>query len=141
MRMMLTLRHEQINLVETTFRALGGKGDTFVAVVYKKFFEQEPEAEAMFSDTDFGQQHKKLLLTLIMIVDNLRDMPHIEMMLQTTIKTHDSHAITQHHYDALVDALIETFSETLKGDWSVEAEEAWRIALAKIVVMLQKTSD
>ena len=133
----MSLSEEQIILVETTFRALDGKGDEFVAAIYKKFFEQEPEAEAMFDETDFKQQHKKLLLTLIMIVDNLRDMPHIEAMLQATIKTHQAHAIKKHHYDALIDAIIETFDETIKDKWSSEAETAWRAALAKIVELLQ----
>ena len=133
----MSLSDEQIRLVEITFRALGGRGDEFVAFVYKKFFEQEPEAEAMFDETDFNQQHKKLLLTLIMIVDNLRDMPHVEEMLKATIKTHQAHAIKQHHYDALIDAIIDTFGEMLKSAWSEEAESAWRVALAKIVNVLQ----
>ena len=47
----------------------------------------------MFQRTNFAQQHQKLLLSLMMIVDNLRDMPHIESMLQATVKTHDKYTI------------------------------------------------
>lgn len=133
----MSLTEEQISLVETTFQALTGKGDAFVVVVYEKLFQKLPEAREIFKNTDFTKQRQKLFLSLMMIVDNLRDMPHIESMLQATVKTHDKYTILPAHFSAFVDALMETFDNTLNDEWSSEAENAWRLALGQIVAMLQ----
>lgn len=136
----MRINEKQIQLIETTFRALGGKGHEFVEGFYQVLFKDSPEIEAMFSNTNWQQQRSKLMLSLIMTVDNLHDMEHIKTMFQETMKAHNPYPILDEHYHLMTDAMLITFADVLGENWSAEAEIAWRIALDEITSILQGKS-
>ncbi len=134
----MSLSEEQIQLIETTFKALGGKGKAFIEGFYEHVFEKSPEIEAMFEHTDWHQQRSKVMLTLIMVVDNLHNLEHIKVMLEKTTQTHQQYPIKNEHYHLMAEAILETFADILGDDLSSEAESAWRIALIEIARILQR---
>lgn len=134
---MMSVSEQQIKLIETTFKALGGKGHEFIEGFYARVFSTSPEIEAMFSNTDWQQQRNKVMLALIMVVDNLHDMEHIKTMMQDTIKAHKPYPILNSHYDLMNNAILITFADILGEDWSEEAENAWQIALDNVATILK----
>lgn len=138
---MMNLSEQQVKLIETTFKALGGKGQLFIEGFYKKVFATSPEIASMFSDTEWHQQRSKVMLTLIMIVDNLHDKTHIEAMLEKTIQTHHKYPIEEKHYELMATAILQTFAEILEDEWSDDAKIAWQLALDDINRILQASSE
>lgn len=129
---------EQIQLVEKSFRAITGRGEAFITRFYEKFFASYPKSEELFSQTDWPNQTRKMLLTIMMVVDNLRDAAHVKKMLYEANLVHQKFSLQAHDFDALTDAMVNTLAEFSGDTWSSELETAWRAAFGKInAIMLE----
>lgn len=132
------MNDEQIKLVETGFRSITGRGERFISRFYENFLAASPKAEKLFAQTEWPNQSRKMLLTIMMVVDNLRDAAHVKKMLHEANLVHQKFSLQAEDFDVLTDAMIRTLREFLTDDWSKEAEDAWRAAFAKInAIMLE----
>jgi hemoglobin-like flavoprotein len=123
---------EQIQIVEKDFRAISGRGDAFISRFYEVFFAAYPKAEELFSHTEWPVQTRKMLMTIMMVVDNLRDAAHIKKMLHEAHVVHQKYTLQAHDFGALTDAMVKTLAEFVGDSWSSENETAWRAAFDKI---------
>lgn len=130
------MNEEQIQVVEKSFRAISGRGESFITRFYEIFFAAYPKADELFSQTDWPQQTRKMLLTIMMVVDNLRDASHIKKMLYEANLVHQKFSLDIKDFDALTDAMISTLAEFSGTDWSNEIEDSWRAAFAKINALM-----
>jgi hemoglobin-like flavoprotein len=130
------MNDEQIKLVQTGFMSITGRGEKFISRFYENFFASYPKAQKLFAQTEWPNQSRKMLLTIMMVVDNLRDAPHIKKMLHEANLVHQKFTLQSHDFDALTEAMIKTLREFLTDDWSKEAEDAWRAAFARITAIM-----
>ncbi len=63
----------QINLLETSFRAVEARGEAFTAAFYDHLFRFCPETKPLFADTDLALQYRKLLGALTLVIEHLRE--------------------------------------------------------------------
>jgi hemoglobin-like flavoprotein len=130
------MNDEQIQLVERDFRTISGRGESFITRFYEIFFAAYPKAEELFAQTEWSNQTRKMLLTIMMVVDSLRDAAHIRKMLHEANLVHQKYTLQAHDFAALTDSMIVVLAEFVAEDWANEHEVAWRAAFDKITAIM-----
>ena len=64
---------DHIYLLEESFEKIKPKATAFSETFYDLLFEAHPELTEMFKDTDLELQEKKLVASLVLIIENLRN--------------------------------------------------------------------
>ncbi len=118
-----------IELLETTFSALEPQADKLVERFYEELFSQYPAVKPLFKNTDPKAQQKKLLASLKLVVNSLREPKKLEKALHQMGKKHQQYGALEAHYPAVAETLLGVMEE-LAGDlWTDDVEEAWTQAL------------
>ena len=123
----------KVELLEQSFAKVTPRGDEFVESFYNRLFDMYPEAKAMFAKTDMKIQKKKLLESLVLVVNNLRKPDVLGPALANLGERHKELGAEQEHYAMVGEALLGTFEEYLEDDWTPELESAWTDAYAAVV--------
>lgn len=136
---MLTMKIEQIRLVQESFHEILIEGEAFVARFYATMFEMFPETRDYFLQTELTELRKKVLRSLVIIIDNL-DKPEllaIEIRELGQRHTHE-YNITPNDYTRMGRAFVKAMSVSLPETWNPEVETAWVAAFADVAqLMLQ----
>ena len=82
----------------------------------------------MFADTTPADQQKKLLASLVFVVENLRDTPKLVPYLKDMGARHVAYGTVPAHYDAVGTTLITTMIEFGGSQWTPEYTQAWKEA-------------
>lgn len=114
-----------IELIETSFEKIKPRADKFVASFYHKLFETYPETQHLFSKTDMDKQGKKLLNSLILLVEGLRTPEMLVPVLKDLGARHKGYGTLTEHYPLVGEILLNTFAEYLQQDWTKEVAQAW----------------
>lgn len=126
----------QIELVENTFSKLSDNADKLVENFYKRLFERFPEVKPMFANVDQKEQEKKLLSSLVLVVNNIRKPDVLGPALTNLGKKHQKYGAVAEHYPVVAGVLLEVMSE-LAGDlWTDEVEQAWTNALNTVATAM-----
>jgi hemoglobin-like flavoprotein len=114
-----------IELIETSFEKIKPRAEEFVASFYHKLFETYPETKHLFGKTDMDKQGKKLLNSLILLVEGLRTPEMLEPVLKDLGARHKGYGTITEHYPLVGEILLNTFAEYLQQDWTPEVAKAW----------------
>jgi len=68
-----TTAKTETEIVEETFAALAPQGEALATRFYERLFEKYPETTPLFDDISIKGQQKKLLASLVLLVQNLRN--------------------------------------------------------------------
>ena len=113
----------QIQLVEESFAAVAPQGDKLVARFYERLFTDYPGVKHLFT-SDPSEQQKKLLNSLVLVVQNLRKPEKLVPALEQLGKRHVDYGTEPAHYDAVGSTLLKTLEEFAGDLWGSELEEA-----------------
>jgi len=128
---------QRADLVESSFRTIFNDGDAFVDRFYTRLFEIYPEIKMLFVKSNMILMRKKLLQSLILIVENLTD-PSTAGYLTNLGKSHlDHYGVLLKHFPMLGQALLETLGEFLGEGWTPDVEQAWQDAYEQISARMQ----
>jgi methyl-accepting chemotaxis protein len=127
-----------IGLLEKSFEALAPQGATLVRVFYEKLFAAHPETRGLFPD-DMGEQEKKLLDALVLVVKSIRDPAKVERALVHLGRRHAALGATREHYDIVGKILLETLAELAGAAWSSSLSSAWSEAYGWVARTMQST--
>ncbi len=131
----------QVELLEQSFGRVKPNAAEFAASFYDNLFTAYPEAKPLFANTDMKKQQQMLVAALVLVVDNLRD-PH---KLQETLKglgaRHVKYGTLPEHYPLVGNALLTTFEQYLKADWTAEVKQAWVEAYGAITALMLEGAD
>ena len=131
----MTLKPE---LLEKSFAAIKPQMQQFSASFYKNLFLNNPEVEAMFKNVSIEAQEKKLIASLGLIVENLRNPEELTFALKSLGAHHVTVGTVTEHYPLVGKALLETFADYLGSQWTEELEKNWLEAYTLICkIMLQ----
>jgi len=135
--MLLSLKAQQITLVQDSFHEVLVEGEVFIARFYATMFNMFPDTQAYFMKTDLTELRKKVLRSLIMIIDNLNhpDKLNIELKELGQKHTHE-HGITSTDYTRMGRAFIKAMAVTLPETWNPEVEAAWIAAFADVAHLM-----
>ena len=115
----------QVILVERSFEKIKPCAAEFAASFYHNLFRSSPKLRTMFKETDMEKQQQKLVSALVLLVGNVRDPDHLVPMLRDLGARHKGYGVIEKHYPAVGGALLQTFEQYLKDDWTTDVQQAW----------------
>ena len=124
-------------LVARSFARVGQKAEAFAAQLYTRLFERHPRLRPLFP-TELGEQRRKLLGALQLVVDNLRKPERLEPLLEDLGRRHALYGVDPEHFDAVGEALLGTLSEMEGEAFTLETERAWSRAYGNIAAIMQR---
>ena len=127
-----------INLLESSFQKIKPYADQFAPSFYENLFKAYPEVKPLFAKTDMTIQHKKLLNSLVLVVENLRSPEALESVLAALGARHIAYGAIPRYYEPVVKSLLITFGQYLQDDWNPEVQTAWRNALRAVSILMLK---
>jgi nitric oxide dioxygenase len=117
----------QIDLIQDSFKKVVPIADTAADIFYTRLFEIAPEVKPMFKG-DISEQGKKLMTTLGVVVNGLRDLDKIVPVAQQLAVKHIDYGVKEEHYAPVGEALIFTLEKGLGDDFTPELKESWLAA-------------
>lgn len=115
----------QVELVERSFEKVKPRAAEFSASFYQNLFRSDPKLRALFKETDMEKQQQKLVSALVLLVGSVRDPDHLVPILRDLGAKHKGYGVIEKHYPAVNAALLQTFEQYLKDNWTVEIQQAW----------------
>ena len=131
----------QVELLESSFEKVKPNADEFVSSFYDNLFTMYPEAKPLFTHSNMAEQKKKLLASLVLVVENLRNPDALGNSLRGLGARHVKYGALPEHYPLVGNSLLATFEQYLKGDWTPEVKEAWVGAYGAITEIMLDGAD
>ncbi|MEO1520528.1 MAG: globin family protein, partial [Cyanobacteria bacterium J06633_2] len=104
-------------------------------------FEDYPAAKPLFDGTDMNAQGQKLLASLVLVVDNLRQPDALEGALKGLGARHVKYGALPEHYPLVGNTLLKTFGQYLQDDWTPETQQAWVDAYGAVTELMLSGAD
>ena len=130
---------EQIDLVQTTFAKVVPIKTLAAEMFYTRLFEIAPEVKPLFKG-DMTDQGAKLMATLALAVNGLRDLDKLMPVVKDLAARHVVYGVTPKHYQPVGEALLWTLEQGLEDAWTPEAEEAWTVAYTTLAVAMVESA-
>ena len=131
----------QVELLEQSFEAIKPQANDFVNSFYDNLFTANPEAKPLFQTTDMAEQKKKLLGSLVLVVENLRKPDVLDSNLRGLGARHVKYGALPEHYPLVGSALLTTFEQYLGEQWTPEVKQAWVDAYGAISQIMLDGAD
>ncbi|MEM7065618.1 MAG: mechanosensitive ion channel domain-containing protein [Cyanobacteria bacterium P01_B01_bin.77] len=131
----------QIELVEASFEKIKPYANEFVASFYQYLFQKNPKLRSLFRRTDMKKMYKKLLDTLVLLVENLRNPTALRPVLKELGAAHKSYGVIAQYYPAVCSALIATFPKYIPNDWTPDVQRAWSDTFQAVTQIMLEGAD
>lgn len=130
-----------VELLEQSFQQIKPQADKFAASFYENLFIAHPEVKPLFANIDMATQQKKLLNSLVLVVENLRNSENLGIVLNTLGARHVGYGAIPKYYPAVGEALLISFEQYLQQDWTPELKQAWIDAFRAITFQMLKGAN
>jgi hemoglobin-like flavoprotein len=122
---------EQVKSVQESFAKVAPIADEAAALFYGRLFEIAPEVKPLFRG-DMSEQGRKLMKTLIIVVNGLDKLQTILPAASVLAKRHVAYGVKPSDYTPVGEALLWTLERGLGSDWTPELQGAWNTAYATL---------
>ena len=122
---------EQVKLVQQSFAKVAPLSDQAAMLFYDRLFEIAPQVRAMFP-ADMTEQRRKLMATLVIVVNGLSHPESILPAVSTLATRHVAYGARAEHYPVVGSALLWMLEQGLGKDWTPEVADAWAAAYATL---------
>ena len=118
---------DQLELVQSSYAKLGDGARLMAMDFYRRLFEADPSAQALFS---LGPDIMSVKFTdeLDAIVQAITDFESFAPRVRALAARHVGYGVQTRHYHAVGQALIGALAARLGADWDDALEAAWRRA-------------
>lgn len=113
-----------ISLVQDSFGKVRPIAREAAQLFYADLFATAPEVRPLFKG-DIDEQGMKLMSTLGVVINGLRDLDAILPVAADLAKKHVSYGVEESHYDAVGASLIRTLEQGLGSEFTDEIKGAW----------------
>ncbi|MEM6591947.1 MAG: globin domain-containing protein [Cyanobacteria bacterium P01_H01_bin.119] len=131
----------KIKLLEQSFEKVKPYANEFVPSFYDNLFTDYPAAKPLFAHTDMGDQGRKLLASLVFVIENLRRPGELTGALKGLGARHVKYGALPEHYPLVGNTLLKTFEQYLEADWTPETKQAWVEAYGLITQVMLEGAD
>lgn len=131
----------QVELLEQSFEGIKPQADAFANSFYDNLFTAYPEAKPLFISTNMPEQKKKLLSSLVLVVENLRNPELLSNALRGLGARHVKYGALAEHYPLVGNALLTTFEQYLGDKWTPGVKQAWVDAYSAISEIMLDGAD
>jgi len=133
-----------VETLETSFNLLAPRGEELVRRFYDELFIRAPAVRPMFDNTTPAEQQKKLLASLKLVIENVRDPESLAPALTAMGERHQGYGALPEHYPVVASTLIDVMKEMSGDVWTDTIEAAWSQALnviAKVMLDAYSTNN
>jgi len=121
------------NPIERSFELAAERCEDITPLVYRRLFNEHPEAEAMFRREGGDLVRGSMLaLTIDAILDFAGDRTGHFRMIECEISSHDAYGTPRDLFIAFFGVIADTLREIGGSDWSPDIEAAWQRLLGDI---------
>ncbi|MFT7414770.1 MAG: methyl-accepting chemotaxis protein [Methylophagaceae bacterium] len=127
-----------VELLEESFAVLALQGNALAARFYQLLFENYPDVIPLFSAVSPDEQQKKLLASLVLLVQNLHKPELLGEYLKGLGARHVHYGVIAEHYPLVTETLLSVMEEFAGDVWTAAVKQAWQSTLDTITAtMLQ----
>lgn len=131
-----------VSVLERTFNLIEPRATELASSFYENLFTDCPEARSLFANTDMEKQKKKLIMSLVYVVGNLRYPDHLSATLKDLGAKHVTYGAMREHYPIVGAALLKTLETYLGSHWTPEVQQSWTDAYHEIArIMLEGAKE
>ncbi len=132
---------EQLALVRTSYKLLGGAATSMAADFYGRLFAADPSTRALFSD---GPEIMAVKFTaeLDAIVEAIASFDEFRVRVADLGARHAAYGVQAKHYHAVGESLVASLAAHLGDSWDENLDTAWRRAynlVAETMMSAQQT--
>lgn len=92
--------------------------------------------------TDIAAQERKLLDTLVMVIEHVREPQRVTGLLQELGKRHAGYGARTEHYSIVCSILMECLAKEAGKEWSPQLDAEWSQALAIVShIMIEAANE
>ncbi len=128
-------------LLEQSFELIKPRADEFASSFYEFLFKDYSQTQSLFSDADMGEQRKKLVKSLVLIVDAMNRSDELSSSLKGLGIRHVKYGVLPEHYPMVGRSLLKSFELHLGSAWTEEIEQTWKDAYETIAQLMLEGAD
>src|SRR4028118_1234176 len=125
-----------VKVLEDTFARVRPHHEKFAASFYHNLFTDCPQLRVLFKNTSMEDQEKKLIMSLVLVINNLRHLAYLKTLLKDLGERHVKYGARPEFYPLVGAALLKTFASYLGTDWTPEVKQAWTDGYEAVVNMM-----
>lgn len=130
----------QIELIQASFAKVVPIKEAAAEIFYADLFETAPHVVPYFSKTDLKEQGAKLMATLGVVVNGLRDLDKIVPVAQDLAVRHVDYGVKSEDYDFVGASLLRTLEKGLGDDFSADVQAAWAEAYGVLSSVMKQAA-
>jgi hemoglobin-like flavoprotein len=128
------------NPIQQSFELASERCEDLTPLVYRRLFDEHPEAVAMFrSEGSELVKGSMLALTIEAILDFAGERNGHFRMIECEVRSHDAYGTPRELFVAFFGVIATTLRELLNADWSPEIDQAWQQLLAEIAGVVARS--
>lgn len=120
----MSLTTTQIRIIQTAVPVIAANADAVAEAFYAQLFAIDPSLRPMFRG-DMKEQGRKLMQMLSVALSNLESLDTLRPALRALGERHVNYGVTEHHYQTVGLALLNTLEMVLGDAFTSEAHDAW----------------
>ncbi|MCI4663794.1 MAG: globin domain-containing protein [Neomegalonema sp.] len=126
------LTAEQIDQIQASFAKVQPIAGIAAEIFYARLFTIAPEVQPLFKgepgSPEMAEQGKKLMATLAVVVNGLKDLDAIAPTAAALAQRHVEYGVKPEHYDKVGEALLFTLEKGLGDAFTPELKAGWASA-------------
>ena len=135
--------HVKVNVkvLEDTFALIRPHASEFAVSFYKNLFTHYPQLQPLFVNTTMQEQEKKLMISLVLVINNLHNLTYLATLLKDLGERHVKYGTKSEYYPMVGVALLKTLESFLGVKWTPEVKQAWTHAYGAIADLMLDRKD
>lgn len=125
-----------VEVLEKSFARVRPQMTEFSSSFYNNLLTEYPQVQALFKNTDMAVQQEKLVKSLVLVIENLRQSDVLTNALRGLGSKHVQYGVLPEHYPLVGGALLKTFESYLGTDWTPTVKQAWSDAYGVITSLM-----
>jgi nitric oxide dioxygenase len=131
------MNETQITLIQESFAKVVAIKETAAEIFYADLFETAPDVKPYFAKSDMNEQGAKLMATLGVVVNGLRDLDKVVPVAQELAIKHVDYGVKPKDYDAVGASLLRTLEKGLGDGFTPEVKAAWAAAYSTLSTVMK----
>lgn len=124
-----------IQRLEQSFNLVAPRGPELMDRFYAHLFSKHPAVRKMFPK-DMSGQKNKLLASLVLVIQNLRNPEKLQPALIEMGRRHVAYGTEPQHYPAVRDTLVQVMADMAGKKWSDQLTADWTAALSVVAAIM-----
>ena len=128
----------EAEFLEETFAVIAPHGDQMADRFYTRLFEEYPQLTPLFEGISIKGQQKKLLASLVLLVQNLHKPEVLNDYLKGLGARHEHYGVIAKHYPLFAENLLSVLEEFSGDIWTTDVEQAWANTINTVALIMQE---